>query len=412
MAKWSRIVLVLVLAILSLEVAAFLILKIVGVYPTESFTALYQNSSCFKANEFNFGRHAKSTQVDVMMTKIPHPFFGFTENPERASDDGRDLMVSANHENDLRYRIRLGRDPRPANVFTIGIFGASVAGGFADFVTNDPFFRDELKRRIPRLRDKEIIIRNMAIGSSRQPTQLAVAVHYLELFDMTINLDGYSELAIIMHPEYPIEFPMFGDIFYSVSGPPLYLNLLAAQTVCNWISRLPEQVPLLAYSNVYYLLWYNASKRIDAAFFSAPEPKRPSNDAFTTDEVRRLYAEYFKRYTLYQHQILSANGIPAYFFLQPNQYVPDSKRFTDEERATALGYRDKDEIAARYALFREATVALRERGVQAHDLTMSFADVDDTIYIDSCCHVNARGNRILAEKIADIIARAEVERSG
>ncbi len=328
-------------------------------------------------------------------------------NPEDGDLAWRRQTVGPNYENELRYAVSLGRDPRPPEVFTIGIFEASVAVSFAEHIQADERFATALRERVPSLRDRQIVIRNLAIGASRQPAQFAIATQYMELFDMTVNLDGYSEQAITMYPDYPIEFPMFGDVFFSESGPSIYLSHRAFAQACTLISR-PGQLPLVRHSNAYFLFWYVTSayfKQVLAQSHAALDVREELS--FTDEEVRRLYAAYYERYTRYQHQILTANGVRAYFFLQPNQYVPDSKPFSEEERRTALNMADSAETARRYALLREKVRELAAQTIRAFDLTGVFSRVEDTVYIDSCCHVNERGNDLLADAIVDIIAREE-----
>ena len=397
-----------------IEAIAFVALKAIGAYPAESFRDQYATSSCLKGNEFNYGKYARSQQdMQVMMGKTPHPFFGITVNQEGGDLEFRRHEVGPDYENLLRYSIDLGRDPRPKNTFTIGIFGASVAVSFAQHVLQNDDFAAALRQRIPSLGDREIVIRNMGVGASRQPSQLAIAIHYMELFDMTINLDGYSEQAIVMYPEYPIEYPMFGDVFFDKNGASRYLQLLSAEYVCKGISGL-GQLPLLRDSNAYYLLWYLASasmKRTVQVRGHETPAALVENYPFTEDEVRRLYAAYYERYTRYQHQVLEANGVHAYFFLQPNQYVPDSKPFSEEEQRSAVNAGARDETAARYALLKEEIRKLAAEGVPAFDLTTTFAQTRETVYIDNCCHVNDHGNDLIAAAIVDAVAREENARA-
>ncbi len=42
-------------------------------------------------------------------------------------------------------------------------------------------------------------------------------------------------------------------------------------------------------------------------------------------------------------------------------------------------------------------------GVRFLDLTDSFQGVEESIYADSCCHINEAGNRILGERIARFV---------
>lgn len=411
------VVIAVAVAVVTLELTALLVLLAAGVYPTASFRELYASSSCLQASEFNYGKQAQWRRdprdpgdTQVMLRKVPHPFFGFTMNAAFVPAEHRDLLIDADFENELRYRRMLG-DDGDDEPFTIGIFGASVALALGDHVLEHEAFRERLRQSLPFLHDRQIRIRNMAIGSSRQPTQMAIATHYMELFDMTINLDGYSEMAVDQYPDYPIEFPMFSDVFYSTDSPGRYLWFHAAAEVCRVISEIPRTFPPLAFSHAYYLAWYNASQRMLAALYGPPaEGARRRAYPFDDEEVRELYAAYYAKFTRYQHQILAANGVRSYFFLQPNQYVEGSKRFTKEELRDALGYRDSEEIGARYQRFREQVRALQADGVSAFDLTMLFADVDETIYVDACCHVNERGNALLAAHIAETIIREELGR--
>jgi hypothetical protein len=401
------------LTIAAVELISWAALIATGIRPDTPFAAMYATSRCLKANEYNYGKYARDPQGwNVMMGKMPHPFFGFVNNQQGETLNERKGQVGADYENELRYSIALGRDPRPADEYTIGIFGASVAVSFAEHVMRNDDFANALRARIPALRDRKIVLRNMAIGASRQPAQLAIATQYMDLLDMTINLDGYSEQAIEMYPEYPIEFPMFGDVFFGKSGPSRYLELSSAEYLCGAITA-PGEWPLLRHSNAYYLFWYVSSAFLKRTF----QPRAAESGAlvekfpFTTDEVRRLYADYYERYTRYQYQLLSANGVHAYFFLQPNQYVPDSKPFSEEEKRTALNYGHSEEITARYGMAKQAIAELAAAGIPAFDLTGVFADTAETIYADACCHVNAHGNDLIANAIAEAIARQENARA-
>ena len=406
LAPWALAVVAIVGVV---ELIAVLGLIATGTYPQKTFRDMYATSACLKGDEFNYGKHAANRQdVEVMLGRIPHPFFGFVVNPGNTDLEWRRRSVGPNYENELRYRVSLGRDPRPDDTFTIGIFGASVAVSFAQHVQEDDRFADALRERIPALRNRRIVIRNMAIGASRQPAQLAIATHYMELFDMTINLDGYSEQAIVMYPEYPIEYPMFGDVFFNTSGSSAYLTLRAAATACAWISR-PGRLPLIGRSNAYYLFWYVSSASLKRSFDQGGRavPDVVETFPFNAEDIRRLYAAYYERYTRYQSQLLSDNGVRAYFFLQPNQYVPGSKPFSDEERRTALNMAESEETAERYALLKEKVRDLSAGGIRAFDLTGVFSNVSDTVYVDSCCHVNALGNGVIANAIVESIASVE-----
>ncbi len=97
-----------------------------------------------------------------------------------------------------------------------------------------------------------------------------------------------------------------------------------------------------------------------------------------------------------------AHGARYFHFLQPNQYVAGSKPLSDEERAKA---HDEDSpyrpVAERgYPLLRQVGAELRAAGVWFVDLTEVFSGVGETLYIDTCCHFNAKGNALVSQAIA------------
>ncbi len=408
--KVGRIVALASVLVAGCELGSWFILRQVGVLPEQPYRWMYESTGCLKTNPYNNGPRARSPdELTTMLNNVPHPFFGFVGNPGFAEADAEDDRISPNYENRLRYRILLGDDPRPRSTVTIGIFGASVAGSFADYVAQDPTFSQRLKQGVPEWRDKDVVIRNMAVGGSRQPAQFAIATMYQGLFDVSINLDGYSEVAIMQYPEFPIEFPMYSDVFYSGNGSLAYLRIRLGESICRQISVLPTAIPLLSYSHTYYLLWYNLSQRLNAAFYAAPKPDSARDLGLSQEELKELYARYYQRFSRFQHQVLSANGIRSYFFLQPNQYVPQSKpTFSEFEQTHALNDGEGPAIGERYAHLRRMVGELRASGVPAFDLTMIYSDTSDTVYIDSCCHVNELGNRLMAQSIADIIVREEL----
>ena len=52
---------------------------------------------------------------------------------------------------------------------------------------------------------------------------------------------------------------------------------------------------------------------------------------------------------------------------------------------------------------KEELRALNEKGIRAYDLTEIFRETADTVYIDTCCHVNGLGNDIMAKAVVSRI---------
>ena len=109
-----------------------------------------------------------------------------------------------------------------------------------------------------------------------------------------------------------------------------------------------------------------------------------------------------------QMAALAAADAAAYrHVLQPNQYVPDSKPISAEERATAYVEESRNAVAVRrgYPELEAAGRQLSSQGIAFRDLTGIFADSRETLYTDSCCHLNAEGyRRVVAALCPDLRA--------
>ena len=98
-------------------------------------------------------------------------------------------------------------------------------------------------------------------------------------------------------------------------------------------------------------------------------------------------------------------------FLQPNQYVPAAKPLSAAERERAYGPHSgfKTVVEQGYPLLRAFNGDLPRPGVNYFDLTGIFVDHPETLYIDKCCHLNGRGNELLAaamvERMAPVLLR-------
>jgi|GEM_PF-369709 len=114
---------------------------------------------------------------------------------------------------------------------------------------------------------------------------------------------------------------------------------------------------------------------------------------------------HWKQSSYQMNALCEANGIQYYHFLQPNQYVEDSKRMTAEEKRIALAahhpYRAGVENG--YPLLMELGCELTSLGVNFTDLTMIFKNNAAVLYDDDCCHLNGQGYDIIMEAILEKI---------
>ena len=104
-----------------------------------------------------------------------------------------------------------------------------------------------------------------------------------------------------------------------------------------------------------------------------------------------------------------AMGTLSVHFLQPNQYVPGSKIFTEEEMEVALErgpFCYRDAVERGYPLLSERIKVLAGEGIPAVDLTPIFRDEKRSVYADKCCHFNQLGWDLIADAMADRIVEA------
>jgi len=104
-------------------------------------------------------------------------------------------------------------------------------------------------------------------------------------------------------------------------------------------------------------------------------------------------------------RLCAANGIDYYHFLQPNQYLKDSKPMGPAEAKLALRSDHPYGKVARvgYSLLVQGGNDLLQAGVRYTDLTRIFEHENEPMYKDSCCHFNDQGYQRIAEALAAAI---------
>jgi hypothetical protein len=120
-------------------------------------------------------------------------------------------------------------------------------------------------------------------------------------------------------------------------------------------------------------------------------------------DVDRHCIDIWTQSSLQLNRLCTANGIRYFHFLQPNQYVPDSKPIGTAEAKVAFqtGNAGCEAVARCFPAMRTQTAdQLRKSGEAFFDLTTVFADHPEPLYVDDCCHVKAEGDFIMAKAIA------------
>ena len=285
---------------------------------------------------------------------------------------------------------------------------------------------------------KQILIVNLALGGMKQPQQLMAVNFFMSLgahFDLVINLDGFNEIVLpiienkgenttLYYPRmWKARIADLGDFeLLRKAGRIAYLESARYQTA-RFFSLRPIKYSVTA--NVFwYLLDYGLVRWIDQKRVTltvetrdppkAGEPEPSTNDPWpsaVSDEAFYIYlAAYWKRSSLLLHNLARGSGFAYFHFLQPNQHVPGSKIFSEQERALAQAHGYRPVARAGYPYLIEAGKELAREGVAYTDLTMLFAGNDEVLYMDGCCHLNQRGNELMALEIVRVIRETLAER--
>jgi hypothetical protein len=141
-------------------------------------------------------------------------------------------------------------------------------------------------------------------------------------------------------------------------------------------------------------------------------PKRfdesgPLQQYANVSEVHAAAAEVWSRCSLLINSLAKDRGFEYYHVLQPDQYLDGSKRLTREEKRLAFNERHiyRQSVVIGYPMLIDKGRMLLKNKVNFFDATMIFANVEETVYKDDCCHFNRRGNEILADYIIQEIKR-------
>ncbi|MFC1600959.1 hypothetical protein ACFL34_01250 [Candidatus Sumerlaeota bacterium] len=316
--------------------------------------------------------------------------------------------------------------PAVADTYIVAVFGGSVAQWFT--LNGAARLADKLKSSGV-AGGRKVLILNLAQGGVKQPQQLHILAYFLSLgqrMDLVVNIDGFNEIALgktnfdrgidIGMPHSRTLLPLAGMLDSATSDRRGLVALAEIEFFARRVSRLETWQSRMPLASVWLGLEvfrrYYQSRSLapvkaleqltlvegDSALFHI----QPAGESCSQEELLEALARLWAESSVLMHQALDARGIPYLHVLQPNQYFT-KRQFSAEERRVALDpnspYRGSIQQGYPYLLRKRAY--LRESGVQTLDATGLFDNVEATVYGDEFCHLNAYGNQLLADAIAD-----------
>lgn len=367
--------------------------------------------------------HAKDQTLPVVL----HPYQGAILKP--IPPEERDDTSQSPAVGDYGF---IGVDSpihtRSEQSVLVGIVGGSVAAQFTKEAG------DILKRelaQIPRFQQRSITIIPLALGGYKQPQQLTTLSYLMTLgaeFDIVINIDGLNEAALPAIDNVPMgvfaAFPrQWGALIHMADS----IEMKRRVGLITWL-RLQDrreagffdQWPL-RYCSTGLLVWRirsdGRSRQImeqqDAirelagsdTSYCASGPPQQFDD---TNEIYDHCIDIWYRSSVLLNSLCSGHGARYFHFLQPNQYVAGSKPMSSKEESMTRreNSRFRRPVEYCYPVMRSRGRELTEDGVLFTDLTQVYSEVEEPIYSDDCCHVNVRGNEILADAVVDVIRQS------
>ena len=310
---------------------------------------------------------------------------------------------------------------KEAGKLNIAVLGGSVANELAKYI-------EQAWKKTFQVTPRLI---NLACPGYKQPQQLMALTYLLSLgaeYDLVINLDGFNDIVLPYRENYlaginPF-FPRSWELRIKENPAP---QVLAAMGKVKYLQdikrkRLAElSSSIFNVSATYGLIKmvqliinnrdiYNSTTKLldiqkkDKKTFaeSGPVPHYAS--------VTKMYeaaAAVWYRCSLLINGLAQDRGFEYYHFLQPDQYFKGSKRLSREEKHLAYNERHiyRQPVIIGYPMLIARGKMLVKNHVNFFDATMIFANVDETVYSDDCCHFNKRGYQILADYIIREIRR-------
>ncbi|MBD2484630.1 hypothetical protein [Planktothrix sp. FACHB-1365] len=375
----------------------------------------------------NLGINLEGVRVNESVVERLHPYFGYVQKP------GPDFRPGFKYNNygfispyDYPYK------KTNPNQVIVGVLGGSVASNYSIYEIQNRILETKLQK-LPQFKDKELIIISLAIGGYKQPQQLLTLNYMLSLgqkFDFVVNIDGFNEVALAsINNQQKLSFAMpSASHVQALTG--LANNSLSTKALEALLSIKDNKPKLknaletlkncpLASCHVVMSLYVQElvkDYRRDVARFERYR-QQPSEDG-SAESVIYFYmqdhvlpdAEVFQDITnnwaetsILIHQVLAANNIPYFHILQPNQYYPTKRVFSEAEKKIAFSEDSpyKDSIKKGYPFLLKKVDELKANNVQFFNGVSILDSVQEPVYIDNCCHFNKSGETILSNFVAD-----------
>jgi hypothetical protein len=343
-------------------------------------------------------------------SQVLHPFFGYTYNPKDKGINNFGFWTKYDISLDKSgYSIK---NSERSDLLVIGIFGGSFAGGVG---SEGDYLEKKLKSIFP---DKNPIVLNFGVGGHALPQSALIYIYFKELFDVVVFIDGLNELwnyVDNIKAGVPPEYAKAAHYIYKISRQELspiqfertsrIISLKRRIGNITALSLLPIVRQSLLVHHVWNALQTYWSRKVDETsldIIKSYENGKKFVD-MNDEAILSLAAHQWGKYHKLIHDLSATDGVLSLHLLQPNPFVPGSKSFTaDEQYRVANSFPIKQYVVNGYPKLQAEISSLRPQGLIVEDLTGVFKRIDTSVWSDSA-HVNKEGNRLIADKIAELV---------
>ena len=378
----------------------------------------------------NLGINLEGVRVGESVIERLHPYFGYIQKP---SPDFRPGFKYNNYGFISPYDYPYTKTNN--NQVIIGVLGGSVASNYSIYEVQNKILEKKLQQ-LPQFKGKELIIISLATGGYKQPQQLITLNYLLSLgqkFDLVINIDGFNEVALAnINNQNGLDFVMpSSSHVQALTG--LANNSLSTPAL-KTLLRIKDNKPkikdaletlkdcTLASCNAVVSLYVEdlvKNYRRDVARFERYRQK-PTEDDNTAESVIYFYmqdpiltdaelfpkiANHWAKSSILIHEILKENNIPYFHILQPNQYYPTQRVFSEAEKKVAFSQDSpyQDAVKKGYPFLLKEVNELKANQINFFNGVSILDDTKELAYIDNCCHYQKIGENILSNFVADSV---------
>lgn len=372
-----------------------------------------------------------------------HPYFGYVWRPgasvQRPETQFRGRRNNHGFVSQVDY-------PYLTDQTVVGIFGGSLAANLALYEAEFGVLRENLAVHLG-LQLEELQILNFAQPGYKQPQQLLVATYFRTLgqkLDLAICLDGFNEVALAgfnaraaLHPAMPsvshigplrdaVDFDGSSDAlirmarvreawdrfayrFHRAWRRTGWETRTATGFLFNWVVyKFHEGRYQRSLESHRDALLSETVTTSDSWLYLEPGERLPQGNGPERDALIAEAVDIWARASREFHRLQTANGDAFLQVLQPNQYYDTGRVASEEERQIAFSDRSPfgPWVPPSYPRFEAMLDEMRAAGIHAWSASRLYDDVAEPVYRDSCCHLNDLGNRLLAERLAELAAEA------